>query len=91
MVLLKILTLLKLELLLNMIKDAHIIICEECKSEFFSHVSKMASLCPECSYILYGYKNCDHIFKDGRCIYCFWNGNQSEYLKKLKELRQTDL
>ncbi|MCI9081699.1 MAG: hypothetical protein HFI70_05175 [Lachnospiraceae bacterium] len=55
--------------------------CGECGSEFLKSSSKMASLCPECSHILYGYPNCAHIFKNGRCINCCWDGSRSEYTK----------
>ena len=55
--------------------------CAECNSQYFTDSSEMASLCPECSHKLYGYKNCEHKFKDGRCIKCFWNNKQSVYLK----------
>lgn len=60
-------------------------ICDECNSEFFEGTSKMENLCPECCNILYGYPNCEHYFENGRCIKCNWNGNQSDYIKKLKE------
>ena len=56
--------------------------CSECESEYFVERSEMTGLCPECSHQLYEYKNCEHEFKDGRCIKCFWNGNKSEYLKR---------
>ena len=45
----------------------------------------MSNLCPECSHILYGYKNCDHQFENERCIKCFWNGNVSNYIQSLKD------
>ena len=56
-------------------------ICDECGSEFIKSKSKMTSLCPECAHALYGYENCNHIMKDGKCMICLWNGNQSEYIK----------
>ena len=59
-------------------------ICDECGSEFLKSTSKMMALCPECAYVLYGYPNCAHDFKNGRCIYCYWDGSQSEYIKWLK-------
>lgn len=59
-------------------------ICEECKSEYYVRTSKMTNLCPECAHVLYGYENCIHQFSNGRCIKCFWDGNASEYIKKLK-------
>lgn len=59
--------------------------CEECESEYFPNTSKMSHLCPECSHVLYNYENCKHVFQDNRCIKCFWNGNITDYIKKLKE------
>jgi len=59
--------------------------CEECESEYFSKTSKMSNLCPECSFILYNYENCQHIFQNNRCLKCYWNGNTSEYARKLKQ------
>ena len=56
-------------------------ICNECESEYLAGSSKMSGLCIECAHQLYGYKNCDHDFKNGRCLKCFWNGNVSEYLR----------
>lgn len=58
--------------------------CTECESEYYSESSKMVGLCAECSYQLYDYKNCDHEFKNDRCVKCYWNGNVSEYLKSKK-------
>lgn len=57
--------------------------CDECGSEFLRSCSKMAELCPECSHLLYGHPNCERIFKNGRCIYCYWDGSRSEYTGKL--------
>lgn len=59
-------------------------ICDECNSEFFEEKSQMKNLCPECSHFLYGYPNCSHEMKNGRCKKCHWNGNESVYIKKLK-------
>lgn len=56
-------------------------ICSECKSEFYATTSEMENLCPECGFHLYGYKNCEHQFENGRCIKCYWNGNQSTFIK----------
>ncbi|CAL2087313.1 conserved hypothetical protein [Tenacibaculum sp. 190524A05c] len=56
--------------------------CTECLSEYYSKTSEMKGLCPNCSHEIYGYKNCEHKFEDGRCIKCFWNGNLSEYITK---------
>ena len=56
--------------------------CDECGSEFLKAASKMLHLCPECSHLLYGYPNCNHVFKNGKCIYCYWNGKHSKYVKQ---------
>lgn len=66
-------------------KKEQFAICNECGSEFVKAASAMANLCPECAHILYGYPNCNHIFKDGRCIYCHWNGQKSDYIKWLQD------
>lgn len=58
--------------------------CDECKSELYKDSSLMQNLCPECSNILYGYKNCEHEFTNQRCIKCYWNGNSNDYLDKIK-------
>ena len=62
-----------------------LIICDECGSAYFKGTSKMMKLCPECSHYLYGYPNCDHVFVKGRCLYCYWDGSESDYIKWLKE------
>ena len=56
--------------------------CDECGSKFYASASKMQSLCPECASILYGYENCDHVFENGRCVKCFWDGSRSEYVRE---------
>jgi predicted RNA-binding Zn-ribbon protein involved in translation (DUF1610 family) len=61
-------------------------ICDECESPFVVEDSQMKNLCPECSSILYGYQNCEHIFLEQQCVNCNWNGNTSEYLRSLKEI-----
>ncbi|MCL1994166.1 MAG: hypothetical protein FWG66_14575 [Spirochaetes bacterium] len=61
-----------------------IIVCDECGSNYYQDASKMESLCPECSHILYGYENCTHEFKNGRCQKCFWDGSASNYIQGLK-------
>lgn len=65
--------------------DRNIKTCDECKSEFYENSSLMQNLCPECSHIIYYYENCEHVFKNDRCVKCFWNGNSSDYLRNLKE------
>ena len=57
--------------------------CCECKSEYYEGTSRMAGLCPECANVLYGYPVCDHVFVDGRCRLCYWNGNRSRYIAML--------
>ena len=64
--------------------DRNINTCDECNSEYYSDTSQMTNLCPECSHFLYGYKNCKHEFRNGRCIKCLWNGSSSDYIQKLK-------
>ncbi|MBE5835274.1 MAG: hypothetical protein E7309_11595 [Butyrivibrio sp.] len=63
--------------------SGEIAICDECGSEFLKSASKMSSLCPECASILYGYENCNHSFKGGKCVKCLWDGSRSEYIKSL--------
>ncbi|WP_091508628.1 hypothetical protein [Flexibacter flexilis] len=58
--------------------------CDECRSEFFAQVSPLPQLCPECASVLYGYANCQHVFENGRCKHCYWNGKSSAYVQKLK-------
>jgi len=57
--------------------------CSECESLYYKDRSAMAALCPECAYLLYGYKICEHQFENGRCLKCFWDGSRSDYIKKL--------
>jgi predicted RNA-binding Zn-ribbon protein involved in translation (DUF1610 family) len=59
--------------------EKNISICDECGSEYYTETSKMSSLCPNCSHILYGYINCSHDFENGRCLKCFWNGATSGF------------
>lgn len=63
-------------------KDVNI--CDECGSSFLKAASKMKALCPECAHRLYGYENCKHEFKNGRCIKCLWDGSSSRFIKALK-------
>ncbi len=65
-------------------KHKKIIACDECGSPFIKGTSKMMNLCPECAHYLYRYPNCNHAFKNGRCIYCYWDGSKSSYIKGLK-------
>jgi predicted RNA-binding Zn-ribbon protein involved in translation (DUF1610 family) len=58
--------------------------CDECASDYYADQSQMAHICPECSHLLYGYPNCDHVFKDNRCIKCYWDGKTSAYIQNLK-------
>lgn len=58
--------------------------CDECEIEFFANVSPMPNLCPNCSYFLYGYPNCDHQFDDKICQKCGWNGNVSAFILTLQ-------
>ncbi len=73
------------EEMLNFYEPESIGICDECGSKFLKSSSEMSSLCPECAHILYGYENCDHVFKHGKCVKCLWNGKHSKYIKKLIE------
>ncbi len=66
--------------------DHSIGICDECGSEYVLEKSKMKSLCPNCAHMIYGYENCKHIFKQGRCVKCLWNGNKSEYVRWLQKI-----
>jgi len=58
--------------------------CNECGSSYFSEKSEMASMCPECSHLLYGYQNCTHEMNDGRCTKCYWDGSESDFIKSKK-------
>lgn len=60
-------------------------VCIECGSEFLRAASKMKELCPECAHILYGYENCAHVFENGRCAKCLWDGSRSPFTAKCKE------
>lgn len=65
--------------------NAPINICDECESEYYAQASKMQSLCPECAHLLYGYEKCEHKFRDGKCVYCGWDGGKSEFLASLRK------
>ena len=60
-------------------------ICDECGSVFLLAASRMEGLCPECASILYGYEKCQHVFKDGKCIKCLWDGSRSEYIRSMSK------
>ena len=60
-------------------------VCEECGSAFLRSSSKMRDLCPECAHILYGYPNCRHVFVQGKCTKCLWDGSRSPYVLSLSE------
>jgi uncharacterized protein YndB with AHSA1/START domain len=62
--------------------------CDECGSLYFGDSSRMSQLCPECSYLLYGYEPCTHTFVDGRCSQCHWDGSMTPYCQNLKEMRE---
>ena len=65
--------------------DRSIGICDECGSEYILEKSKMKSLCPNCAHMIYGYENCKHIFENGKCVLCLWNGSESDFIKSLKQ------
>ncbi len=80
--------------------NKNITVCDECGSEYYSEKSEMNSLCPECTHIIYGYNNCDHVF-DGncRCTKCHWDVSKSQYfcersgdyrsrIKRIEEMEQ---
>ena len=55
--------------------------CNECGSEYYSGSSLMKNLCPECAHALYGYPNCSHVFENGRCVLCYWDGSEDSDIK----------
>lgn len=59
--------------------------CFECEGDYFADTSEMEHLCPDCSHFLYGLINCEHVFKNGRCSNCYWDGKNSDYVRTLKE------
>ncbi len=59
-------------------------LCDECGSKYNSQSSRMYSLCPECSNILYGYEKCNHNFVNGKCSKCLWDNSASDFVKTLK-------
>ena len=70
---------------MNPMAEKELALCDECGSLFFKGSSQMMGLCPECAHILYGYPNCAHHFRNGRCVNCYWDGSESEYIKSLKK------
>jgi len=66
--------------------EKEILVCSECKSEYFKETSEMEGMCPNCAHYLYGYQNCIHEFVNDRCINCYWNGCSSNYVNGLKKL-----
>jgi predicted RNA-binding Zn-ribbon protein involved in translation (DUF1610 family) len=55
--------------------------CAECGSEYYTQMSALAELCPNCAHHLYGHQNCDHEFKNDRCEKCYWDGSVSDFIK----------
>ena len=72
-------------------KNEKYAVCNECKSKFLKSSSVMEALCPECASIIYGYPNCNHIFKNGRCIHCYWNGSRSNYIKHCLDINDKEI
>ena len=64
--------------------------CDECGSEYYAGSSLMRSICPECAHALYGYTNCAHVFENGRCILCYWDGRKSKFTEKLDKPGEPD-
>ena len=58
--------------------------CDECGSDYFAASSVMASLCPECSHVIYGKPACIHVFNNNRCSKCGWDGSASDYVLLLR-------
>lgn len=58
--------------------------CDECESEHFADASPMEGLCAACAHALYGYPACAHLFDEGRCQRCGWDGSRSDYLRALE-------
>ncbi len=59
--------------------------CDECGSFFIEGSSAMNNLCPECSFLLYGYPNCKHVFAEGKCQKCDWDGSKSDYANDISK------
>ena len=66
------------------IMDKELRTCDECESEYYSETSEMDKLCPNCSHYLYGYDNCQHVFENGRCKFCYWNGDTTKFIEGIK-------
>jgi hypothetical protein len=58
--------------------------CDECLSLYYRSTSQMEALCPECAHVLYGYPQCEHDFKNGRCTKCYWDGSVSKHINEIK-------
>lgn len=58
--------------------------CDECGSDYLVTASQMSHLCVECSHWLYGYPPCEHVFVQGRCSRCGWDGSISQYIRNLR-------
>ena len=71
---------------MNMEKE--IAVCNECGSEYYAGSSIMKSICPECAHALYGYPNCSHVFDNGRCMLCYWDGRKSKFVEGLEKPEQ---
>lgn len=56
--------------------------CGECGSLYLADSSQMCEMCPQCSTIIFGYDPCNHVFVDGRCSLCYWDGSASRYIKR---------
>ena len=65
--------------------EKEIAVCNECGSEYYAGSSIMKSICPECAHALYGYPNCSHVFDNGRCMLCYWDGRKSKFVEGLEK------
>ena len=68
--------------------EKEIAVCNECGSEYYAGSSIMKSICPECAHALYGYPNCSHVFDNGRCMLCYWDGRKSKFVEGLEKPEQ---
>ena len=58
-----------------------IAVCDECGSRFRRTAFRMKGLCPECAFVLYGCEPCRHVFRNGVCTECLWDGSRSDYIR----------